>query len=50
MLSNKNERKDLNKLFNLNNIPDYKSIRFSIFISWALCQKILSNNNLLLKG
>ena len=44
MLANKNVRKDLTKLFDLNNIPNYKSIRFSIFISWALCQKILSNN------
>jgi hypothetical protein len=43
-LSNKNERKDLTKLFDLNNLPNYQSIRFSIYISWALCQKILLNN------
>lgn len=43
-LINKNEHKDLTKLFNLNDLPNYQSIRFSIFISWALCQKILGIN------
>lgn len=33
--------KDLSKLFDISNIPTFKSARFSIYMAWALSQKIL---------
>lgn len=43
-LSNKNDMLDFTKIFDIDNPPNYQSVRFSLFISWTLSQKILLKN------
>jgi hypothetical protein len=43
-LSDKKDMMDFTKVLDLNNYPNPNSIRFSIFIAWALCQKKLGIN------
>ena len=43
-LRNKTDMLDFSQIINLDIQPNYNSIRFSLFISWALSQKILSKN------
>lgn len=43
-LSDKTEMMDFSQVFDYQNPPNYHSIRFSLFIAWALCQKILNKN------
>lgn len=43
-LSDKTEMMDFSQVFDYQNPPNYYSIRFSLFIAWALCQKILNKN------
>ena len=41
-LVDKSNMIDFSKLFDFTNHPDYKSIRFSLYIAWAISQKILN--------
>jgi hypothetical protein len=43
-LSDKKDMMDFTKVLDLNNYPNPNSIRFSIFIAWAFCQKKLGIN------
>lgn len=43
-LSDKTEMMDFSQVLDYQNPPNYNSIRFSLFIAWALCQKILNKN------
>ena len=42
--SNKNDMLDFAQIFDIDNPPNYQSIRFSLFVAWALCKKILLKN------
>jgi hypothetical protein len=43
-LNDKNDMMDFTQILNLENYPSPDSIRFSVFIAWALCQKKLGIN------
>lgn len=43
-LINKSDEIDFSKLIDFTNPPNYKSIKFSLFIAWAISQKILNKD------
>lgn len=43
-LSDKTEMMDFSQVFDYQNPPNYTSIRFSLFVAWTLCKKILNFN------